>query len=146
MRTKTIECVCIAAALLATSYSALAQDAGFDIEGIQAFLPRNFDGKNSGMVIGVVDEHGTQVFSAGKLDNGTDQEVDGDTLFEIGSVTKTFTVLLLEDMVNRGEMKLDDRSRSICRNRSKCLREVARKSRCETWLPKTQVCRSMGPT
>lgn len=60
------------------------------------------------MVIGVIDEHGSQVFAAGKLDNGTDQEVNGDTLFEIGSITKTFTVLLLEDMVNRSEMKLDD--------------------------------------
>ena len=41
-------------------------------------------------------------------DNGTDQEVNGDTLFEIGSITKTFTALLLLDMVERGEMKLDD--------------------------------------
>ena len=60
------------------------------------------------MVIGIVDEHGSQVFAAGKLDNGTDQEVNGDTLFEIGSATKTFTVLLLPDMVERGQMKLDD--------------------------------------
>jgi CubicO group peptidase (beta-lactamase class C family) len=87
---------------------AIAQADGFDTKAIQEFLHRNFDGKNSGMVIGVVDERGTQVFAAGKMDNGTDQEVNGDTLFEIGSITKTFTVLLLEDMVNRGEMKLDD--------------------------------------
>src|SRR5215475_10250051 len=87
---------------------AIAQAESFDTEAIQEFLHRNFDAKNSGMVIGVVDEHRSQVFAAGKLDNGTDQEVNGDTLFEIGSVTKTFTVLLLEDMVNRGEMKLDD--------------------------------------
>ena len=34
--------------------------------------------------------------------------MDGDTLFEIGSITKVFTALLLQDMIERGEMKLDD--------------------------------------
>ena len=61
-----------------------------------------------GMVVGIVDEHGTRVISYGKLDNGDSPEVDGDTLFEVGSITKTFTVLLLEDMIRRGEMKPDD--------------------------------------
>src|SRR5689334_7385844 len=31
-----------------------------------------------------------------------------DTMFEIGSITKVFTSLLLADMVERGEVKLDD--------------------------------------
>lgn len=61
-----------------------------------------------GLVVGIVDEHGARTVSHGKLDNGTDRDVDGDTLFEIGSVTKVFTALLLQDMVERGEMKLDD--------------------------------------
>ena len=34
--------------------------------------------------------------------------VGPDTLFEIGSITKTFTSLLLADMVVKGEVKLDD--------------------------------------
>src|SRR5438105_10431416 len=34
--------------------------------------------------------------------------MDGDTLFAIGSITKVFTALLLQDMIERGEMKLDD--------------------------------------
>jgi len=61
-----------------------------------------------GLVVGIVDERGTSVISHGKLDNGTDRDVDGDTLFEIGSITKVFTALLLQDMIERGEMKLDD--------------------------------------
>jgi D-alanyl-D-alanine-carboxypeptidase/D-alanyl-D-alanine-endopeptidase len=108
MRMKTFECLCFVIACLASPCLAFAENDGFDTEGIQEFLHRNFDGKRSGMVIGVVDEHGSQVFAAGKMDNGTDQDVNSDTLFEIGSITKTFTVLLLEDMVDRGEMKLDD--------------------------------------
>ena len=59
-------------------------------------------------MVGIVDENGSSIVSCGKMDNGTDQEVNGDTLFEIGSVTKTFTGLLLQDMVERGQMKLDD--------------------------------------
>lgn len=79
-----------------------------EAEDIQAFLRRNFDGKSAGMVIGLVDGSGSRVFGAGRLDDGSDRELDGDTVFAIGSVTKTFTALLLQDMVERREMKLDD--------------------------------------
>jgi CubicO group peptidase (beta-lactamase class C family) len=60
------------------------------------------------MVVGLVDEHGCSVVSCGKMDTSASQEVNGDTLFEIGSITKTFTALLLQDMIERGEMMLDD--------------------------------------
>ncbi len=61
-----------------------------------------------GMVVGLLDEHGTRIISHGRLAEGSTREPDGDTLFEIGSVTKVFTALLLQDMVERGEMRLDD--------------------------------------
>ena len=60
------------------------------------------------MVVGLVDEHGSRIVSCGKMDDGASPEVNGNTLFEIGSITKTFTGLLLQDMLERGEMKLDD--------------------------------------
>src|SRR5436305_4425501 len=99
--------VVIAIATPGTS-SILAQDVFTDDSTIKRFLHDNFDGKNVGMVIGLVDEHGSRIFVAGGLDNGTKQTVDGDTVFEIGSVTKTFTTLLLQDSVERGEVKLED--------------------------------------
>jgi CubicO group peptidase (beta-lactamase class C family) len=34
--------------------------------------------------------------------------LNGDTIFELGSITKTFTASLLAEMVNRGEVRLDD--------------------------------------
>jgi len=61
-----------------------------------------------GMVVGVVEPKGRRVVAYGSLDLGDNRPLDGDTIFEIGSVTKVFTSLLLADMVQRGEVALDD--------------------------------------
>jgi len=66
------------------------------------------DKLGAGLAVGIMDEHGARVVCYGKMDNDTDRDVDGDSLFEIGSITKVFTALLLQDMVERGEMNLDD--------------------------------------
>src|SRR5436309_15142492 len=96
---KLLVVICI---ISGTAFSLLAQDGFTDDAAIKTFLHESFDGKNVGMVIGLVDEHGSRIFGAGGMDNGTKQTVDGDTAFEIGSVTKTFTTLLLQDSVERG--------------------------------------------
>lgn len=96
---------------LTVAVSAIIGHSGFaetQADDINKLLRNDPTSSRAAIVVGLVDEHGPQILSAGKLDNGTDREPDGDTLFEIGSITKTFTVLLLEDMVQRGEMKLDD--------------------------------------
>jgi len=61
-----------------------------------------------GIVVGIIDEKGTRIISYGHLKSGGDAIVDGDSVFEIGSVTKVFTTELLADMVAKGEVKLDD--------------------------------------
>jgi CubicO group peptidase (beta-lactamase class C family) len=61
-----------------------------------------------GMVIGIIDDKGAKVFAKGVRENGQSAPVDGDTLFEIGSVTKVFTALLLQSMTDSGEVRLDD--------------------------------------
>src|SRR6266567_2800564 len=110
--TTTARFVCYAALLFAARFPAASQSyfTDADADGINAFLHATFSGTNTNtcMVIGLVDERGSKVFTAGKLDNGTGQEANGDTVFEIASITKTFTALLLVDMVERGEVKLDD--------------------------------------
>ena len=58
------------------------------------------------IVAGVID-HGVQrVYLAGSGGNG--RPVDEHTLFEIGSVTKTFTATTLATMVLRGQVRLSD--------------------------------------
>ncbi len=99
---------CFATFLFSAQIAVADQDEATDDATIKTFLHDTFDGKNIGMVIGLVDERQTRVFAAGSLDNGTKNEVNGDTIFEIGSITKTFTALLLQDMVQRGQMNLDD--------------------------------------
>jgi D-alanyl-D-alanine-carboxypeptidase/D-alanyl-D-alanine-endopeptidase len=65
-----------------------------------------------GIVVGIVEPVGRRVVAYGNLGNLLNKDdrraADGDTIFEIGSVTKVFTSLLLADMVNRGEVALDD--------------------------------------
>jgi D-alanyl-D-alanine-carboxypeptidase/D-alanyl-D-alanine-endopeptidase len=61
-----------------------------------------------GIVVGIVGPEGPRVIAYGHLEKGNLRPLDGDTIFEIGSVTKVFTSLLLADMVQRGEVALDD--------------------------------------
>jgi D-alanyl-D-alanine-carboxypeptidase/D-alanyl-D-alanine-endopeptidase len=61
-----------------------------------------------GIVVGVIEPQGRRVVAYGNLDKGDKRQLDGDTLFEIGSITKVFTALLAADMAQRGEVKLDD--------------------------------------
>src|SRR5580698_9041836 len=61
-----------------------------------------------GIVVGVIEPTGRRVVAYGNFAKGDPRTVDGDTIFEIGSVTKVFTSLLLADMVNRKEVALDD--------------------------------------
>jgi D-alanyl-D-alanine-carboxypeptidase/D-alanyl-D-alanine-endopeptidase len=65
-------------------------------------------GLNVGIVVGIVTPCGREVYAYGKTVLSGGQAVDENTVFEIGSIGKTFTALLLADMIERNEVSFDD--------------------------------------
>ena len=102
-----IQAICFTLLFSAFSFRAAAEDF---TNALHAYLQQCVHAEipNGCIVIGIVDEHGSRVVGCGNLDNGTEQVANGDTVFSIHSMTGAFTRLLLQDMVERGEMKLDD--------------------------------------
>ena len=64
--------------------------------------------QGTAIVAGIIDAQGRRFYSYGPADTVSGKPVDEHTLFEIGSVTKLFTSLLLADMAVKGEVSLDD--------------------------------------
>jgi D-alanyl-D-alanine-carboxypeptidase/D-alanyl-D-alanine-endopeptidase len=101
-------------ATLALASSAMAQSAAqpampTDSEIRQILVDRiDVQHQSVGIVVGVIGPEGRRVVAYGQLEKGDPRPLNGDTVFEIGSATKVFTSLLLADMVQRGEVALDD--------------------------------------
>jgi D-alanyl-D-alanine-carboxypeptidase/D-alanyl-D-alanine-endopeptidase len=102
---KNIRTIAAGLVLLAAVISG-AQDPG-ELEKL--LLNRTGEGRKAvGIVAGLVDPTGERLFAAGATAPGGNVAPDADTVFEIGSITKVFTSLILADMVVRGEVGLDD--------------------------------------
>ena len=87
-----------------TARSGLPSDAE-----ILAIIKQRVDDKRSaGMVVGVIDADGRQrTVSYG--DPGAGQPpLDGNSVFEIGSISKVFTSTVLAQLVQEGKVRLDD--------------------------------------
>jgi len=101
------------AGLLALCGSSQAQPASWQTPSdaeIRGILAERIDSqkRSVGMVVGVIDAKGRRIVSYGALNQGDPRQLDGNSEFEIGSITKIFTSLVLADMVKRGEVSLSD--------------------------------------
>jgi D-alanyl-D-alanine-carboxypeptidase/D-alanyl-D-alanine-endopeptidase len=78
-------------------------------EQLQALIQPLIDDQwATGMLIGVVREKETKVYSFGRISADNPNAPDENTLFEIGSVTKVFTTTMLSEMVMQKLVSLDD--------------------------------------
>jgi len=65
-------------------------------------------GKSPGIAVGLIDENGTRTFNYGKIEKNSDIAPTSDTVFEIGSVTKLFTSILLAKLQREGLLSIND--------------------------------------
>ena len=78
-------------------------------DSIEAIIRQEVAGRRSkSIVVGIIDADGRRIFSEGTLSDEHPVPPDGNTIYEIGSITKVFTSLLLADMSLKRMLRLDD--------------------------------------
>ena len=83
--------------------------ADTDAGNLEAALETRIEHANGiGYVVVIIDGDERRIVTVGLASKSTGEALTEDSLFEIGSITKTFTGILLADMVLRGEVALDD--------------------------------------
>ncbi len=93
--------------MIATATSLAATPTDAEVKALleeRLSLPRG----GVGLVVGIVDASGKRVIVAGVPAVGSKEPLSGQTVFEIGSVTKVFTSLALASMVEKKEVALTD--------------------------------------
>jgi CubicO group peptidase (beta-lactamase class C family) len=65
------------------------------------------EAKSVGLAVGVISATNTTVMAFGRSSADSGKAAQGDTLYEIGSITKTFTGIALAREIERGNLRLD---------------------------------------
>ena len=72
------------------------------LNNVKRYLP------DTSIVVGIITPNGTQVYGYGNISKANSTKVNGNTIFDTASLTKTFTTALLVDMVKQGLVNLED--------------------------------------
>jgi CubicO group peptidase (beta-lactamase class C family) len=92
-----------------TGAPSLAAQASAVPDSVAAHIRARVDGGwTPSIVVGMVDSAGARYFAYGKTSVEGAGPVDEHTVYEIGSITKAFTGVLLADMAVQGVVSLDD--------------------------------------
>ncbi|MES2779134.1 MAG: serine hydrolase [Bacteroidota bacterium] len=79
------------------------------IDRIKAIIKQEVASKRSkSIIVGIIDADGRQIFAEGIISNENPTLPDANTIYEIGSITKVFTSLLLADMSLKQRVNLND--------------------------------------
>jgi CubicO group peptidase (beta-lactamase class C family) len=97
----------LAWSLLASLVSLFGRASAAPPKGTQTALDNWLAGLPGGVAVAWVDADGIVFFNAGRYSAKDPRPITPDTQFEIGSITKGFTGLLLADAVRAGKVKLD---------------------------------------
>lgn len=92
--------------LLIIANTAIAQ---LPSKEIKAVIKTAVDSKRSkSIIIGIIDSNGRRIFSEGIISEDDPRLPDENTMYEIGSITKVFTTLVLADMSLKQQLSLQD--------------------------------------
>ncbi len=107
---RMIQSVCLFASIVALACPTPMVHAQPTDAEIKAILAQRIDVDRQavGLAAVIVEGDKVRIVTHGAMGLGDAGPITPDTLFEVGSITKTFTALLLADMVIKGEVKLDD--------------------------------------
>ncbi len=76
---------------------------------VEKLLKQRIDsGKGYGIIVGIIEPEGITFYNYGRLGIDDPTPVTEDTVFELGSLTKTFTASLVQDMHEKNELNLND--------------------------------------
>jgi CubicO group peptidase (beta-lactamase class C family) len=79
------------------------------VDSIKAIIKQEVVNKRSkSIIVGIIDANGRHIYAEGKLSDKDPRLPDGNTIYEIGSITKVFTSLLLADMSLKHLLNLND--------------------------------------